>query len=156
MPSRSKIVGVSDISNAKFWIGCVPLFVFMSIKMATNPWVILMLNANRFCQLYCLQKRYSIKAAKWSYAYGSYCLIRVIFAFQNDNVDNLIGFNMVSYRSCKNLWKSCVEHHTFFRLHAPKPAPKKTFFPWGSKFRYRCVVWLCLKLLGEGSEHVHV
>ncbi len=54
-------------------------------------------------------------------------------------MDNLIGFNMVSYRSCKNLWKSCVEHHTFFRLHAPKPAPKKGFFPWRPTFRYRSV-----------------
>lgn len=53
----------------------------------------------------------------------------------NDTVENLIGFNMVSYRSCKNLWKSCVEHHTFFRLHAPNP-PSKKIFSLGSKFRY--------------------
>ncbi|XP_064614139.1 tyrosine-protein phosphatase non-receptor type 4-like [Liolophura sinensis] len=53
----------------------------------------------------------------------------------NDTVENLIGFNMVSYRSCKNLWKSCVEHHTFFRLHAPNP-PSKKIFSIGSKFRY--------------------
>jgi len=55
----------------------------------------------------------------------------------NDNVDNLIGFNMVSYRSCKKLWKSCVEHHTFFRLHTPAPPSKRHFFSLGSKFRYR-------------------
>ncbi|KAK3587914.1 hypothetical protein CHS0354_014428 [Potamilus streckersoni] len=52
----------------------------------------------------------------------------------NENIENLIGFNMVSYRSCKNLWKSCVEHHTFFRLHTPNP-PSKKVFSLGSKFR---------------------
>ncbi|CAH1788374.1 unnamed protein product, partial [Owenia fusiformis] len=54
----------------------------------------------------------------------------------NDNVENLIGFNLVSYRSCKKLWKSCVEHHTFFRLHKPPPPSKKYFFSLGSNFRY--------------------
>ncbi|XP_046327998.1 tyrosine-protein phosphatase non-receptor type 4-like isoform X5 [Haliotis rufescens] len=53
----------------------------------------------------------------------------------NDSIENLIGFNMISYRSCKNLWKSCVEHHTFFRLHHPNP-PSKKIFSIGSKFRY--------------------
>jgi len=33
---------------------------------------------------------------------------------QEENIDNLFGFNMSSYRACKNLWRSCVEHHTFF------------------------------------------
>ncbi|XP_076460431.1 tyrosine-protein phosphatase non-receptor type 4-like isoform X3 [Babylonia areolata] len=55
---------------------------------------------------------------------------------QNDSVENLIGFNMVSYRSCKSLWKSCVEHHTFFRLHHPNP-PSKKIFSVGSKFSGR-------------------
>jgi len=32
----------------------------------------------------------------------------------SENVENVYGFNMASYRSCKNLWKSCVEYHTFF------------------------------------------
>ncbi|XP_038044567.1 tyrosine-protein phosphatase non-receptor type 4-like isoform X3 [Patiria miniata] len=51
--------------------------------------------------------------------------------------DTVIGFNMASYRHCKNLWKSCVEHHTFFRLVEPQPQPKKrVFFQLGSKFRY--------------------
>lgn len=36
------------------------------------------------------------------------------------------------------MWKSCVEQHTFFRLHTPKPLTKKFFFFFslGSKFRY--------------------
>eukprot|EP00057_Strongylocentrotus_purpuratus_P016595 XP_011671069.1 PREDICTED: tyrosine-protein phosphatase non-receptor type 4 [Strongylocentrotus purpuratus] len=49
----------------------------------------------------------------------------------------VIGFNMTSYRACKNLWKSCVEHHTFFRMVDPQPpAKRRTFFQLGSKFRY--------------------
>ena len=61
-----------------------------------------------------------------------------LWLFQNDNVENLVGFNMFSYRSCKNLWRSCIEHHTFFRLHTP-PQVKGSFFSVGSKFRYRWV-----------------
>ncbi|XP_059355883.1 tyrosine-protein phosphatase non-receptor type 4-like [Carassius carassius] len=53
--------------------------------------------------------------------------------------DTLLGFNMVNYRACKNLWKACVEHHTFFRLDRPV-LPQKNFFAHyfnlGSKFRY--------------------
>ncbi|KAM8789747.1 tyrosine-protein phosphatase non-receptor type 4 isoform 4-T4 [Rhynchonycteris naso] len=51
----------------------------------------------------------------------------------------LLGFNMVNYRVCKNLWKACVEHHTFFRLDRPLPPQKNFFahyFTLGSKFRY--------------------
>ncbi|XP_072452801.1 tyrosine-protein phosphatase non-receptor type 3 isoform X3 [Notamacropus eugenii] len=29
--------------------------------------------------------------------------------------EHIIAFNMLNYRSCKNLWKSCVDHHTFFQ-----------------------------------------
>ncbi|KAI4805987.1 hypothetical protein KUCAC02_010579, partial [Chaenocephalus aceratus] len=53
--------------------------------------------------------------------------------------ETLLGFNMVNYRACKNLWKSCVEHHTFFRLDRPIPPQKNFFshyFTLGSKFRY--------------------
>ncbi|KAK3543610.1 hypothetical protein QTP70_025020 [Hemibagrus guttatus] len=53
--------------------------------------------------------------------------------------ETLLGFNMVNYRSCKNLWKTCVEHHTFFRLDQPVPPQKNFFshyFSLGSKFRY--------------------
>ncbi|XP_023229327.1 tyrosine-protein phosphatase non-receptor type 4 isoform X1 [Centruroides vittatus] len=53
-----------------------------------------------------------------------------------ESYDSLLGFNMLSYRSCKNLWKSCVEHHTFFRLHIPRPPTRRLLFSLGSKFRY--------------------
>lgn len=57
----------------------------------------------------------------------------------NETRETLLGFNMVNYRACKNLWKACVEHHTFFRLDRPVPPQKNFFahyFTLGSKFRY--------------------
>ncbi|CAB1347003.1 unnamed protein product [Coregonus sp. 'balchen'] len=57
----------------------------------------------------------------------------------NETRESLLGFNMVNYRACKNLWKTCVEHHTFFRLDRPVPHQKNFFahyFTLGSKFRY--------------------
>jgi len=54
----------------------------------------------------------------------------------SESYDTLLGFNLASYRSCKNLWKSAVEHHSFFRLHSPKVAPRRFLMTLGSKFRY--------------------
>ncbi|CRK88465.1 CLUMA_CG002250, isoform A [Clunio marinus] len=48
-----------------------------------------------------------------------------------------IGFKLANHRAAKKLWKSCVEHHTFFRLMTPEPATKTSLFPrFGSKYRY--------------------
>lgn len=67
-----------------------------------------------------------------------------LFLLQSENYDTVLGFNMMTYRSSKNLWKSCVEHHSFFRLNQPVcpsnnrglrrlfPAP----FLLGSRFSY--------------------
>uniref|UniRef100_A0A5F8G387 Tyrosine-protein phosphatase non-receptor type n=1 Tax=Monodelphis domestica TaxID=13616 RepID=A0A5F8G387_MONDO len=58
---------------------------------------------------------------------------------RHESRETLLGFNMVNYRACKNLWKACVEHHTFFRLDRPLPPQKNFFahyFTLGSKFRY--------------------
>lgn len=54
--------------------------------------------------------------------------------FQSEDYDTLLGFNMEYYRSSKTLWKSCVEHHTFFRLDSPKV--RRKFLSLGSKFSY--------------------
>uniref|UniRef100_A0A8C2BDV1 protein-tyrosine-phosphatase n=1 Tax=Cyprinus carpio TaxID=7962 RepID=A0A8C2BDV1_CYPCA len=53
-----------------------------------------------------------------------------------ENRESLLGFNMMNYRACKNLWKACVEHHTFFRLERPVPPERNLFlqyFTLGSK-----------------------
>ncbi|XP_050463927.1 tyrosine-protein phosphatase non-receptor type 4 isoform X1 [Cataglyphis hispanica] len=55
---------------------------------------------------------------------------------QSENYDTLLGFNMQTYRSSKNLWKACVEHHTFFRLHSPKMRPKRFPLTLSSRFTY--------------------
>ncbi|XP_058983612.1 protein 4.1 homolog isoform X6 [Musca domestica] len=48
-----------------------------------------------------------------------------------------IGFKLANHRAAKKLWKSCVEHHTFFRLMTPEPPNKSSLFPrFGSKYRY--------------------
>lgn len=48
-----------------------------------------------------------------------------------------IGFKLANHRAAKKLWKSCVEHHTFFRLMTPEPQTKSSLFPrFGSKYRY--------------------
>ncbi|KAM3928940.1 tyrosine-protein phosphatase non-receptor type 3 isoform 2-T2 [Leptodactylus fuscus] len=44
---------------------------------------------------------------------------------RNECRDQIIAFNMLNYRACKNLWKSCVEHHTFFQTKRSLPHEKK-------------------------------
>ncbi|CAB0035724.1 unnamed protein product [Trichogramma brassicae] len=55
---------------------------------------------------------------------------------QSENFDTLLGFNMQTYRSSKSLWKSCVEHHTFFRLHSPKMRSRRFPLALSSRFTY--------------------
>ncbi|XP_023439871.2 tyrosine-protein phosphatase non-receptor type 3 isoform X4 [Dasypus novemcinctus] len=43
---------------------------------------------------------------------------------QTDSREHIVAFNMLNYRSCKNLWKSCVEHHTFFQAKKLLPQEK--------------------------------
>nr|XP_022305444.1 tyrosine-protein phosphatase non-receptor type 4-like isoform X4 [Crassostrea virginica] len=105
----------SDQSNIDIQLGVtsVGLVVFQNnVKINTFPWA-------KIVKISFKRKQFFIQLRRE----------------MNDSVENLIGFNMVSYRSCKNLWKSCVEHHTFFRLYVPNP-PSKKIFSMGSKFRY--------------------
>ncbi|CAG7731848.1 unnamed protein product [Allacma fusca] len=47
-----------------------------------------------------------------------------------------VVFKLANRRAAKLLWKTCVEHHTFFRLMAPEVPTKSRFPRFGSKFRY--------------------
>ncbi|XP_053083409.1 FERM, ARHGEF and pleckstrin domain-containing protein 2 isoform X1 [Pangasianodon hypophthalmus] len=48
-----------------------------------------------------------------------------------------LEFLMASRDQCKIFWKSCVEHHAFFRLFdKPEPKAKAILFSRGSSFRY--------------------
>ncbi|NXP76654.1 PTN3 phosphatase, partial [Ramphastos sulfuratus] len=42
----------------------------------------------------------------------------------SESREHIIAFNMLNYRACKNLWKSCVEHHTFFQAKKSLPHDK--------------------------------
>lgn len=55
-----------------------------------------------------------------------------------DHYESTIGFKLANLRAAKRLWKTCVEHHTFFRLTSPEePAKHRILLPkFGSKFRY--------------------
>uniref|UniRef100_A0AAR2L4D3 FERM, ARHGEF and pleckstrin domain-containing protein 2 n=1 Tax=Pygocentrus nattereri TaxID=42514 RepID=A0AAR2L4D3_PYGNA len=73
-----------------------------------------------------------------------------------------LEFLMASRDQCKIFWKSCVEHHSFFRLlDQPQPKTKAILFTRGSSFRYRycrCmfVCRTCTEYvpLGESVGHV--
>ncbi|XP_063692842.1 tyrosine-protein phosphatase non-receptor type 4-like [Bolinopsis microptera] len=49
----------------------------------------------------------------------------------------IIGFKIVPYRACKNVWKRCVEYHTFFRLNTPRDIPSRGVLRLGSKHHYK-------------------
>ncbi|XP_025830146.1 protein 4.1 homolog isoform X3 [Agrilus planipennis] len=54
-----------------------------------------------------------------------------------EQFESTIGFKLANHRAAKKLWKTCVEHHTFFRLVTPESNQKSSLFPrLGSKFRY--------------------
>lgn len=71
--------------------------------------------------------------------FSSHSIFVVFPPSQSENPESLLGFNMMNYRACKNIWKACVEHHTFFRLERPVPPERNLFlqyFTLGSKYRY--------------------
>ncbi|CAD5111921.1 DgyrCDS1181 [Dimorphilus gyrociliatus] len=53
-----------------------------------------------------------------------------------DNIENTIGFKLASHKLAKRLWKTAVEHHTFFRLKEAEPIMKKGMVIGPNKYRY--------------------
>ncbi|KAK3612656.1 hypothetical protein CHS0354_042178 [Potamilus streckersoni] len=51
--------------------------------------------------------------------------------------EKTIGFKLENHKMAKRVWKTCVEHHAFFRLKEGEKASASTLFPrFNSKFRY--------------------
>ncbi|KAL3868986.1 hypothetical protein ACJMK2_041729 [Sinanodonta woodiana] len=51
--------------------------------------------------------------------------------------EKTIGFKLENHKMAKRVWKTCVEHHAFFRLKEGEKASSSTLFPrFNSKFRY--------------------
>uniref|UniRef100_A0A914W524 Moesin/ezrin/radixin homolog 1 n=1 Tax=Plectus sambesii TaxID=2011161 RepID=A0A914W524_9BILA len=59
-----------------------------------------------------------------------------IRGLEEADADTVVVFNLSTTQSCKLLWKSCIEHHTFFRLIAPPTQPSRSLFSLGSRYRY--------------------
>ncbi|XP_032808646.1 protein 4.1-like isoform X1 [Petromyzon marinus] len=53
-----------------------------------------------------------------------------------EQFESTIGFKLPTHRAAKRLWKTCIEHHAFFRLVSADPQPKSRIFTLGSRFRY--------------------
>uniref|UniRef100_A0A672NVS9 protein-tyrosine-phosphatase n=1 Tax=Sinocyclocheilus grahami TaxID=75366 RepID=A0A672NVS9_SINGR len=96
------------------------------------------LNAAQTLELYGVELHYAL-VSDWPILPRCLPLVFHIYCKQTlENRESLLGFNMMNYRACKNLWKACVEHHTFFRLERPVPPERNLFlhyFTLGSKFR---------------------
>uniref|UniRef100_A0A673I693 protein-tyrosine-phosphatase n=1 Tax=Sinocyclocheilus rhinocerous TaxID=307959 RepID=A0A673I693_9TELE len=132
------------------------------------------LNTARTLELYGVELHYArVSESKLFHCVSTHNMLEDLslpFCLQHETRDTLLGFNMVNYRACKNLWKACVEHHTFFRLDRPVPLQKNFFahyFSLGSKFRYckplgrklmGVTDWesadLCVPRLNEGDQVV--
>ncbi|KFQ70218.1 Tyrosine-protein phosphatase non-receptor type 3, partial [Phaethon lepturus] len=70
----------------------------------------------------------------------------------NESREHIVAFNMLNYRACKNLWKSCVEHHTFFQAKSSLPHEKKIlshYWTMGSRNPAKSVnSQYCRKVIG--------
>uniref|UniRef100_A0A8I5R0J4 Tyrosine-protein phosphatase non-receptor type n=2 Tax=Papio anubis TaxID=9555 RepID=A0A8I5R0J4_PAPAN len=71
---------------------------------------------------------------------------------QAESREHIVAFNMLNYRSCKNLWKSCVEHHTFFQAKKLLPQEKNVlsqYWTMGSRNTKKSVNnQYCKKVIG--------
>ncbi|XP_062302343.1 tyrosine-protein phosphatase non-receptor type 4-like isoform X1 [Osmerus eperlanus] len=108
-----------DPSNTEIFMGVMSLGIVIHknrLRIHTFPWVNIVKISFK-CRRFFIQLRKDLP----------------------ESPEALLCFNMASYRACKNLWKACVEHHTFFRLERPLPLQKNFlthYFTLGSKFRY--------------------
>lgn len=105
---------------------------YVDSRFVTSHGVVLL----RLFKIFSYELGMCVKASL-TYTINSALVLYLIFVFfKSESYDTLLGFNMMTYRSSKNLWKSCVEHHTFFRLHSPQIQGRRFPLRLGSKFHY--------------------
>uniref|UniRef100_A0A4W3JYK2 protein-tyrosine-phosphatase n=1 Tax=Callorhinchus milii TaxID=7868 RepID=A0A4W3JYK2_CALMI len=77
---------------------------------------------------------------------------RFFIQLREKPVKSIVGFNMLNYRACKILWKSCVEHHTFFQAKKPLLQEKKilaAYFTVGHRNQNRFLNYqFCRRVIG--------
>ncbi|XP_040004096.1 tyrosine-protein phosphatase non-receptor type 4 isoform X2 [Xiphias gladius] len=118
---------LQDQSNTEILIGVMSAGIVVyknRVRINYFPWLKIVKISFK-CKQFFIQLRREVRAT--------------LAMNMTETRETLLGFNMVNYRACKNLWKACVEHHTFFRLERPIPPQKNFFahyFTLGSKFRY--------------------
>lgn len=70
----------------------------------------------------------------------------------SESREHIVAFNMFNYRACKNLWKSCVELHTFFQAKKMLPYEKKLlahYWTMGSRTPTKpSNIQYCRKIIG--------
>uniref|UniRef100_A0A914YSL9 Moesin/ezrin/radixin homolog 1 n=1 Tax=Panagrolaimus superbus TaxID=310955 RepID=A0A914YSL9_9BILA len=66
-----------------------------------------------------------------------------------------VNYRLVDYATAKKLYRTAVEHHTFFRLIKPEDKPKGTFLRrWGSdRFRYQGRTYFQAKMASQMFDH---
>ncbi|XP_050686632.1 tyrosine-protein phosphatase non-receptor type 4-like isoform X6 [Eriocheir sinensis] len=129
-----------DSTNREIHLGvtAIGLVVFQNgIKMNTFSWAKIVKISFKRKQFF-IQLRREVTDQTTSKPDSSSFLqiVKKKLSKKSENYDSVLGFNLGSYRACKCLWKSCVEHHTFFRLHTPRTPARKSLLTLGSKFRY--------------------
>lgn len=67
------------------------------------------------------------------------------FSSQTESREHIVAFNMLNYRSCKNLWKSCVEHHTFFQAKKLLPQEKNVVSQYWTMGSRNPKKWVCFR-----------
>lgn len=78
------------------------------------------------------------------------------FSLQPESREHIVAFNMLNYRSCKNLWKSCVEHHTFFQAKKLLPQEKNVLSQYWTLGSRNPKKWVCFRECGHTNWDVTV
>ncbi|KAI1726924.1 FERM central domain-containing protein [Ditylenchus destructor] len=77
-----------------------------------------------------------VSIVKFSYRRNTFCI--QLKPGELEKKETSVSYKLVDYPTAKRLWKTAVEHHTFFRLIQPEVKQKRSILSFGSnRFRYQ-------------------